>query len=44
MEQKKEHSTLIKDYLMKLGITQIWLAKESNISFHNTNFYAYNHK
>ena len=28
MDQKKEHSNLIKKHLKKRGITQTWLAKE----------------
>ena len=44
MGQKKEHSNLIKDRLKKLGITQMWLAKELSMSFSITNAYVCNRK
>ena len=33
MDQKKEHSNLIKEHLKKRGITQTWLAKEFKTTF-----------
>ena len=44
MGQKKDHSNLIKDRLKKLGITQMWLAKELSMSFSITNAYVCNCK
>ena len=44
MEQKKEHSNLIKEHLKKRGITQTWFAKELGMSFSITNAYVCNRK
>ena len=44
MEQKEEHSNLIKEHLKKRGITQTWLARELGMSFSVTNAYVCNRK